>query len=105
MSEGWAPSIPPAARRRVGGRRCGGGLRVETPPQELDVGVVDPLDPSGGAAADGEPAMRVAIDSATVDRGGVLQVEGWVVCRVQIERVETFIDGALVGEAEFGRVR
>src|SRR6266576_2012496 len=36
---------------------------------------------------------------------GTLRVEGWVVCLVQIESVEVFVDGERIGEAEFGRVR
>src|SRR5258708_2802287 len=32
-------------------------------------------------------------------------MEGWVVCLVQIEAVEVFVDGERSGEAEFGRAR
>ncbi len=85
-------------------------LRVEIPPQELPPGfnvrVVDPLVPSAIAAPDArKPAMQIHIDSAAVDRNGILRVEGWVVCLVQIESVAAFIDDARIGEAEFGRVR
>src|SRR5688500_15491338 len=52
--------------RTEGGETGQRRLPVETPPQELDVGVADPLDPSDGAAADGGPAIRLAIDSAGV---------------------------------------
>lgn len=86
----------------IGQRR----LPVEIPPQEVDIGVADPLDPAGGAAPHaGKPAMQLHIDSATVDRSGILRVEGWVLCLVQLEAVEAFIDDARIGEAEFGRVR
>src|SRR5207302_1469557 len=36
---------------------------------------------------------------------GLLRVEGWVVCLVQIETVEVFVAGERIGQAEFGRVR
>jgi ADP-heptose:LPS heptosyltransferase/GT2 family glycosyltransferase len=85
------------------GRRT---LRVEIPPAELDVGVVDPRDAEGRGAADpGAAAMLLAIERAAVDAAGILRVEGWVVCRVQIERVEVFLDGEAVGEAALGRAR
>jgi ADP-heptose:LPS heptosyltransferase/GT2 family glycosyltransferase len=81
-------------------------LRFEVPPQELDVGVVDPLDPAVTARKEsGLLHMQLYIDSASVDRSGLLRLDGWVVCLVQIEAVEAFIDGTLIGKAEFGRVR
>jgi ADP-heptose:LPS heptosyltransferase/GT2 family glycosyltransferase len=70
-------------------------LRVEVPPQEVEVGA-----PSAGKAL-----MQLCIDDAAADPKGLLRVRGWVVCLVQIESVEAFIDGARIGKAEFGRVR
>ena len=70
-------------------------LRVEVPPQEVEVGVRET----------GKTPMQLSIDDATTDPGGLLRVQGWVVCLVQIESVEAFIDGARIGKAEFGRVR
>ncbi len=49
--------------------------------------------------------MQLYIDEADVDPGGILRLEGWVVCLVQIESVEAFIDGGRIGKAEFGRAR
>ncbi|HEX3952881.1 MAG TPA: glycosyltransferase family 9 protein [Stellaceae bacterium] len=81
-------------------------LRVQVPPQEVQVAVDDPLDLAGTpAAGDQRIAMQLYLDNAGVDRSGVLRVDGWVVCVVQIESVEVFIDGSRVGAAEFGRAR
>jgi len=81
-------------------------LRVDIPPQEVEVPAVDPLSrgPAEPAIFD-RPPMELYLDDATVDRSGILRVEGWVVCLVQIESVEVFVDGERIGEAEFGRVR
>ena len=49
--------------------------------------------------------MQLYIDDAVVDDRGILRLEGWVVCLVQIESVEAFIEDERIGEAEFGRVR
>src|SRR5207244_2183527 len=68
-------------------------LRVDIPPQQVD------------AAPIGTELMQRGIDEAIVERGGMLRVAGWVVCLVQLEAVEVFIDGARLGEAELGRVR
>src|SRR5207248_3133498 len=70
------------------GRRA---LRVDVPPQQVEVPA--------------KPPMRLYIDDAGVDERGILRVEGWVVCLVQIESVEAFIEDERIGEAEFGRVR
>jgi len=81
-------------------------LRFEMPPQEVEIGVVDPLDPAGAIGQQTGPLpMQLYIDSALVDRSGMLRLEGWVVCRVQIEAIVGFIDGERIGDAEFGRVR
>ena len=72
-------------------------LRVEIPPQQLAA-------PAAGERPDG-PAMRLVIDRAAVDPGGILRVEGWLVCRVQIEAVDALLDGVAIGRVEFGRVR
>jgi ADP-heptose:LPS heptosyltransferase len=81
-------------------------LRVDIPPQQVEVPAVDPYaEPSGEPAAFDQPPMELFIDEATVDRRGLLRIEGWVVCLVQIELVEVFVDGDRIGEAEFGRVR
>jgi hypothetical protein len=81
-------------------------LRVDIPPQEVEVAAIDPLAqaPAETAIFD-RPPMELYIDEAAVDRSGTLRVEGWVVCLVQIESVEVFVDGERIGEAEFGRVR
>src|SRR5207237_8854399 len=63
------------------------------PPKQLD------------RAPSGPELMQLGIDEAVVDAGGILRVAGWVVCLVQLESVEVFIDGARLGEAELGRVR
>ena len=68
-------------------------LRVDIPPQQVD------------AAPIGTELMQLGIDEAVVDASGILRVAGWVVCLVQLESVEVFIDGARLGEAELGRVR
>ncbi len=81
-------------------------LHVEIPPQEVGVGIVDALD---GASPDmpdaGKAPMQLFVDEAVVDQSGILRVDGWVVCVVQIESVEVFIDDVRIGKAEFGRVR
>src|SRR5204862_230161 len=51
------------------------------------------------------PPMELLIDEAVVAPDGLLRVEGWVVCLVQIETVEVFVAGERIGQAEFGRVR
>jgi ADP-heptose:LPS heptosyltransferase/GT2 family glycosyltransferase len=84
--------------RTVDGEIGENPLPVEIPPQAEDA------TPPGMAEA-GKPAMQLVVDEAAVDRGGILRIDGWVVCVVQIESVEAFIDGARIGKAEFGRVR
>lgn len=85
------------------GRRA---LRIDIPPQEVELGVIDPL-----SQARPEPAvatrapMQLHIDHVTVHANGVLHIEGWVVCLVQIQSVEVFVGDQRIGEAEFGRVR
>ena len=81
-------------------------LRVDIPPQEMEVPAIDPLaqTPAETAVFD-RPPMELYIDEAAVDRSGTLRIEGWIVCLVQIESVEVFVDGERIGEAEFGRVR
>ncbi len=96
----------PMLRIRTGDGEIGHHpLSFEMPPQEVEVGVVDPLAPAGTIAPTGPLPMQLYIDDAGVDRSGMLRLEGWVVCRVQIESVEGFIDGERIGHAEFGRVR
>ena len=80
-------------------------LRVEIPPRELEVGVVDPMAGARDARPVGNPAMRLHISRAEVDASGILSVEGWVVCRVRIERIVVSVDGLPPREAEFGRTR
>jgi len=85
------------------GRRA---LRVDIPPQEVEIPALDPFSRTNREIAGlDRPAMELFIDETTVDRTGLLRVEGWVVCLVQIEAVEVLIDGERIGEAEFGRVR
>src|ERR1043165_7790836 len=81
-------------------------LRVDIPPQQVDRRAVDP--PSGQPAQTtvfDRPPMELFIDEAVVARDGLLRVEGWVVCLVQIEAVEGFVEGERIGQGEFGRVR
>jgi hypothetical protein len=68
-------------------------LRVDIPPQQVEAPPI------------GTELMQLGIDEAVVDGSGILRVAGWVVCLVQLESVEVFIDGARLGEAELGRVR
>jgi hypothetical protein len=81
-------------------------LRVDIPPQQVERPAVDPRD---GQQAEttvfDRQAMELFIDEAAVARDGLLQIEGWVVCLVQIEAVEVFVAGERIGQAEFGRVR
>jgi ADP-heptose:LPS heptosyltransferase/GT2 family glycosyltransferase len=79
-------------------------LRIEIPPQQIEAPVIDPLDPAPEAEP-ARPPVRVAIDTARVDAGGVLLVEGWVVGAVQIESVAVLLGDAHIGEAELGRAR
>ncbi|HEX6441412.1 MAG TPA: hypothetical protein VF007_04440, partial [Stellaceae bacterium] len=80
-------------------------LRVDVPPQEVAAPAVDPLAPASETAVPSTPPMQLHIDDAVVDERGILRLEGWVVCLVQIESVEAFIEEGRIGEAEFGRVR
>src|SRR5437879_6723709 len=67
---------------------------------------IDPLaQTTAETAVFDRPPMELYIDEAAVDRSGTLRIEGWIVCLVQIESVEVFVDGERIGEAEFGRVR
>jgi len=79
-------------------------LEVEIPPQAIGTG-----DRLGGTPSDmpaaGKAAMQLSIEGAAVDQSGILRLDGWLLCVVQIESVEAFIDGACIGLAEFGRVR
>jgi ADP-heptose:LPS heptosyltransferase/GT2 family glycosyltransferase len=85
------------------GRRA---LSVDVPPQEVEVSAIDPLTPpEAEPATPAKSPMHLHIDHAAVDDDGILRVEGWVVCLIQIESVEAFIDDERIGEAEFGRVR
>jgi hypothetical protein len=84
----------------IGQRR----LRVAIPPQTMAGEAVDP-DRTPDVPEISKAPMQLAIDGATVDRNGILRAGGWVLCVVQIESVEAFIDGARIGKAEFGRVR
>jgi ADP-heptose:LPS heptosyltransferase/GT2 family glycosyltransferase len=68
-------------------------LRVDIPPQQVEAPPI------------GTELMQLGIDEAVVDGSGILRVAGWVVCLVQLESVEVFIDGERLGEAELGRVR
>jgi ADP-heptose:LPS heptosyltransferase/GT2 family glycosyltransferase len=80
-------------------------LRVEIPPQGVTAGMVAPQSASADAADPGATLMQLRIDTATVDNAGLLRIQGWVVCRVQIEAVDAFIGDARLGAAEFGHVR
>src|SRR5665213_2444066 len=52
-----------------------------------------------------DPPMRLQVDSASVDGRGVLKVDGWVVCLVQVASVEIYVDDVRIGTAAFGMVR
>ncbi|MGC2413692.1 MAG: glycosyltransferase family 9 protein, partial [Stellaceae bacterium] len=81
-------------------------LRVEIPPQGVTAGMVAPAHEARAGMPDPDAAlMRLHIDEAAVDPAGILRIRGWVVCRVQIEAVDAFIDGARIGVAEFGHTR
>ncbi|HEV2333901.1 MAG TPA: glycosyltransferase family 9 protein [Stellaceae bacterium] len=81
-------------------------LQVEIPPQGVSADMVAPAEAAGAGAADpGATLMQLRIDAATVDTAGLLRLQGWVVCRVQIEAVDVFIGSARLGAAEFGHVR
>ncbi|MFI4947790.1 MAG: glycosyltransferase family 9 protein [Alphaproteobacteria bacterium] len=81
-------------------------LQVEIPPQGVSAAMVVPAEAAGAGAADPRATlMELRIDAATVDTAGLLRIQGWVVCRVQIEAVDAFIGGARLGAAEFGQVR
>src|SRR5439155_779374 len=69
-------------------------LRVDIPPQQVEIPAVDPRDgePAETAVFD-RPPMELFIDEAVVAPDGLLRVEGWVVCLVQIETVEVFVAG------------
>jgi hypothetical protein len=84
------------------GRRA---LRVDVPPQEVEVAATDPLAPMTESGTSSKPPMQLYIDDAAVDERGILRLEGWVVCLVQLETVDAFIEDERIGEAEFGRVR
>lgn len=85
------------------GRRA---LRVEIPPKEVDVGIVDPLiEPKFEPVAPSRAPMQLHVDRVAVDTSGVLHLEGWVVCLVQIQSVEAYVGDQRIGQAEFGRVR
>jgi len=79
-------------------------LQIEIPPQQVEAPVIDPLDPEREPDA-GSPPIRLTIDAARVDPNGILHVEGWIVCVVQIESVSVFLGDVPIGEAEFGRTR
>lgn len=77
-------------------------LPFAVPPQRLAAPIIDPLDPASGDSV--PDPIRLAIDEITA-ANGLLRVEGWAVCRVQLEAIDVLLDGARIGAAEFGRVR
>jgi ADP-heptose:LPS heptosyltransferase/GT2 family glycosyltransferase len=83
-------------------------LHIDVPPQEINFGGGDPF---GGPSADIDGLygrdfpLQLFIDSADVDRNGILLVEGWVVCPVQIDAVDVLIGEMRIGRAEYGRAR
>ena len=80
-------------------------LRVEIPLQEIATRIIDPLDETPELPQAAKAPMQLFIDDAGVDPSGILQINAWVVCVVQIETVEAFMNGTRIGKAEFGRVR
>ena len=80
-------------------------LRIEIAPQEVGTRIIDPLNTAPDVPEAARAPVRLFIEHATVDRAGILHVEAWVVCVVQIEFVEAFIGDVRIGQAEFGRVR
>ncbi|HVB15513.1 MAG TPA: glycosyltransferase family 9 protein [Stellaceae bacterium] len=107
LPRGRSGAIEPALGVRTADGELGRhALRVEIPPQQIGAAVVEPH--AGmpiGVRGTGKLPMQLDIDRAVVDPGGVLQLEGWVVCLVQIEAVEAFVDDLRIGQAEFGRAR
>jgi O-antigen biosynthesis protein len=56
-------------------------------------------------SAVGLPPMQLHVERVSIDDRGMLHVEGWAVCFVQIAAVNVFIDDERLGGAELGRVR
>jgi hypothetical protein len=60
-------------------------LLIDVPPQDVEVAVADPLsDEEPKAPPPARPPMQLYLDEVTVSPSGVLHIEGWVVCLVQI---------------------
>ncbi|HEY1313540.1 MAG TPA: glycosyltransferase, partial [Steroidobacteraceae bacterium] len=51
------------------------------------------------------PPMQIEIDEAMVDDAGILTVSGWAVCSLDITSVSVWVDGEMIGTADFGRRR
>ncbi|HEX5453906.1 MAG TPA: glycosyltransferase family 9 protein [Stellaceae bacterium] len=97
---------PVLAVRTADGAVARRPVRIEIPPQELEVAAIDPLaEEVELAAADSRPPMRLRIEHTDVDAAGILRLSGWVVACVQIERVEASLDGVPLGAAAVGTVR
>ena len=52
-----------------------------------------------------DPTIRIHCDHQVLTADGHLEVAGWAVCAAGIVRVEVWLDGQLLGLAEFGRER
>lgn len=84
--------------------------RDEAVPAPPDVPAADALSESDGASSGdlpvvAQPAMRLYVDEATVNRRGVLRVDGWAVCLAPLAAVEMILDEVSLGAAELGRIR
>jgi ADP-heptose:LPS heptosyltransferase/GT2 family glycosyltransferase len=51
------------------------------------------------------PPMHIEIDEAVVDEAGILTISGWAVCSLDITSVSVWVDGEMIGTADFGRRR
>src|SRR5256885_10010582 len=69
-------------------------LRVDIPPQQVEIPAVDPRygEPAETAVFD-RPPMELFIDEAVVPSAGLLPVEGWVGWLLQVVTVEGLFAG------------
>ena len=53
----------------------------------------------------GLPPLKLEVDSASVDKKGVLNLAGWTVCFAPILTIQVFIDDKRIGAAHHGQLR
>ena len=104
-SEASGPIAPLLTVRTADGEIGQRTLRVEIAPQEIGTRIIDPLGDAPDMLDAVKSPMQLFIDDATVDASGILHIDAWVVCIIQIESVEAFLGDVRIGKAEFGRVR